>query len=637
MPAGLLMAALAVNAGALAFLAIPRSAEACTNFLVTKGASTDGSTMITYAADSHELYGELYFWERGKHTPGARRKVIEWDTSKHLGDIPEAPVTYRVVGNINEHQVAIGETTFGGRKELVNPKGGLDYGSLIYIALQRSKTAREAIQTITSLAEQHGYKSEGESISIADPNEVWLLEMVGKGPGQKGMLWVARRVPDGYVTAHANQPRIRTFPWNDPENCLYAKDVASFARAKGWFSGKDADFSFSDTYAPPDCKDLRARDGRVWSFYRRVAPSQSFGSGWVLCRPGAEPLPLWIKPDRKLGPKDLMAYMRDHFEDTELDMRKGVGAGPYGLPYRWRPMTFKVDGRNYMHERATATQQTGFSFVSQSRQSLPGVVGGLLWFSVDAAATSVYLPMWAGLTAVPKPYAVGTGSFTKFSWDSAFWVFTWVAQFTYLRWKDIIVDVQKVQRELEDGFLAAQPKVEAQAAALYKQSPAQAEAFLTRTSTEASERVLARWRRLGEELLMKYMDGNIRDAKGKITQPPLPEDWARRIVEESGDHFLVEGKPGDPPARTRRAGRISASGGKTPDDRNMAADPEGSPTTDASPTGRRGKRDGSSPVQPLDGCRGCRQGGDGGALAWWLLLALSLLGRLRRRKRRGVS
>lgn len=609
----------------LALWAAPPPARACTNFLVTQGASADGSTMITYAADSHDLYGELYYIPRGQHGPGSRIKVVEWDTGKDLGTIPQAPVTYRVVGNMNEHAVAIGETTFGGREELENPKGGLDYGSLMWLALQRSKTAREAISVIVALTEEHGYKSGGESFSIADPKEVWLMEMVGKGPGSKGMLWVALRVPEGYVTAHANQPRIRTFPRNDPENALYAEDVVSFARAKGWFDGKDEDFSFQDVYAPATCRDLRIRDGRVWAFYRRVAPSQNFGPDWMLCRPGAKPLPLWIKPDRKLSAKDLMELMRDHFQGTEFDMSKGIGAGPFGLPYRWRPLTWKVDGREYLHERTTATQQTGYSFVSQSRQGMPGIVAGLLWFSVDDTMSTVHVPMYAGLTQIPKPYAVGTASFTKFSWDSAFWVFNWVANFAYSRYRDIIKDIQVVQRELEDGFMAAQARVETEALAIYRRSPAEAEAFLTNYSTQAADKVMTRWRRLGEELLVRYLDGNVRDAKGKVTHPPYPEDWYRRIVAESGDLFLAEGKPGEPPRPTAYSDRGQATtAAAAPSPATPGApgslDPA-KPTASATPmpTGTR------VPSTPTKACGGCAQGGSDGAGTPWTHVPLGLL------------
>ncbi len=581
-------------------------ASACTSFLVTRGASVDGSTMITYAADSHELYGELYYRPEGRHPAGSTAEVHEWDTGKLLGSIPQVEQTYRVVGNMNEHQVAIGETTFGGREELVNPKGGIDYGSMIYVSLQRAKTAREVIRVMAELADKHGYASEGESFSISDPNEVWLMELIGKGPGSKGALWVAMRVPDGHVSAHANQSRIRQFPRNEPESCLYSADVVSFAREKGWFTGKDEDFSFADTYAPASCKELRSCDGRVWAFYHRVAPSLKIPIDYVACKPGAPPLPTWVKPDSKLSARDLMRLMRDHFEDTEFDMRKDVGAGPYALPYRWRPMTWKANGKTYMHERATATQQTGFSFVSQSRAHLPNPVGGLLWFSVDDAASTVYVPMYSGIRKVSKPYAVGTGSFTKFSWDSAFWVFNWVANQTYGRYSEMIVDVHKVQGELEGGFLDGQPEVEKKAAELYKVSPAKAEEYLTKYSDEAGERVVARWRQLGQDLLVKYLDGNVRGESGKVLHPPYPEHWYRRIVQETGDHYVVD---------TASSASAAPSAGPAPSSSAVAA----LPASSAAPPGRAG----------------CAVGSDRSSTASWVAtLAAAFAWGIGRRRRR---
>jgi dipeptidase len=553
----------------VATLCAPRAASACTSFLVTRGASADGSTMITYAADSHELYGELYFRPSGRHPAGSTTEIRDWDSNKLLGSIPQVAQTWRVVGNMNEHQVAIGETTFGGQEALENPKGGIDYGSLIYVSLQRAKTAREVISVMSQLVEEHGYASKGESFSISDPNEVWLMELIGKGPGSKGANWVALRVPDGHVSAHANQARIQQFPRNDPDNCQFSKDVVSFAREKGYFSGKDEDFSFTSAYSPPKCNELRSCDARVWSFYHRVAPSLKIPMDYVKCKPGAPPLPVWIKPDSKLSARDLMRLMRDHFEDTDFDMRKDIGAGPYTLPYRWRPLTWKLDGKTYANERATATQQTGFSFVSQSRASLPNPVGGLLWFSVDDAASTVYVPMYSGIKKVSKPYAVGTGSFTTFSWDSAFWVFNWVANQAYGRYGDMIVDIQKVQAELEGGFLGDQAAIEDKAAKLYKTSPGAAEEFLTRYSDQAGERVVARWRQLGQDMLVKYMDGNVRDDKGKVLHPPYPEWWYRKIASETGDRLVVDTAPsasasGSAPAASASAAAALSASSATP-------------------------------------------------------------------------
>jgi len=394
---------------------LPFSAQTCTNYLITKGASQDGSTMITYAADSHELYGELYYAPAADHLPGAMLDIYEWDTGKFLGRIKQVAHTYAVVGNMNEHQVSIGETTWGGREELKDPKAILDYGSLMYIALQRARTAREAIQVITDLVAEYGYYSSGESFSIADPNEVWILEIISKGPNNKGAVWVARKVPDGYICAHANQARIRQFPLNDKENCLYAPDVITFAREKGYFKGQDKDFSFADAYAPLDYSALRFCEARVWSMFRRAAPSLNLPIDYVKGVKGAEPLPLWIKPDKKLSVHDVMELMRDHFEGTEFDMTKDVGAGPFRLPYRWRPLTWKVDTVTYCNERAVSTQQTGFSFVAQARSWLPNPIGGVLWFGVDDTYSTVYVPMYCGIKQVPHSFAVGTGSFDQFS------------------------------------------------------------------------------------------------------------------------------------------------------------------------------------------------------------------------------
>ncbi len=517
----------------------PFSAQTCTNYLITKGASQDGSTMITYAADSHELYGELYYAPAADHLPGAMLDIYEWDTGKFLGRIKQVAHTYAVVGNMNEHQVSIGETTWGGREELRDPKAILDYGSLMYIALQRAKTAREAIQVITDLVAEYGYYSSGESFSIADPNEVWIFEIISKGPNNKGAVWVARKVPDGYICAHANQARIRQFPLNDKENCLYAPDVISFAREKGYFKGQDKDFSFADAYAPLDYSALRFCEARVWSMFRRAAPSLNLPIDYVKGVKGAEPLPLWIKPDKKLSVHDVMELMRDHFEGTEFDMTKDVGAGPFQLPYRWRPLTWKVDSVTYCNERAVSTQQTGFSFVAQARSWLPDPIGGVLWFGVDDTYSTVYVPMYCGIKQVPHSFAVGTGSFDQFSWDSAFWVFNFVANYAYSRYSDMIQDIQKVQRELEGKFLADQPHIEEAALVLYKQSPQLASDYLTEYSVKQGDTTVQRWKKLGEFLLYKYLDGNVKNELGKVTHPGYPESWYRRIVNETGDHFKM--------------------------------------------------------------------------------------------------
>lgn len=512
-------------------------ASACTNLLVSAGASTDGSTMITYAADAHVLYGELYYTPAADHLPGEMLDIHEWDTGKYLGQIEQIPHTYSVVGNMNEHQLCIAETTWGGRKELRDPNAVMDYGSLIYVTLQRAKTAREAIKVMGDLVEQYGYYSSGESFSISDPGEVWIMEMIGKGPDTKGAVWAARRIPEGYVSAHANQARIRRFPLDDPANCLYEKDVVQLARDRGYFDGKDSDFSFAEAYAPLDYGALRFCEARVWSIFDRAAPSLKISMDYVKGRKDASPMPLWIKPDEKLSVRDAMELMRDHFEGSDFDMTQDVGAGPYGLPYRWRPLTWKVDDVNYCNERAISTQQTAFSFVSQSRSWLPDPVGGVLWFGVDDTYSTVYVPMYCGIKKVPVSFAVGTGDFSNFTWEAAFWVFNFVSNYTYSRYSDMIVDVQKVQRELEGSFLADQPAVEEAALKLYEQSPQLAVDYLTDYSATLGDSTVKRWKKLGEFLIFKYLDGNVKTSLGKVTHPGYPKAHYRRVVEETGDHF----------------------------------------------------------------------------------------------------
>lgn len=533
---------LAITLAVAVTLVEPRAADACTNILVSKGASTDGSTFISYAADSHELYGELYLTPGGEHPEGATRDVVEWDTAKYLGRIPQARRTYWVVGNINEHQVSIGETTFTGREELGKPNGIIDYGSLMFIAMERARTAREAIKVMADLVAEFGYASTGETFSIADPKEVWIMDLIGKGEGEKGAVWVARRVPDGYMSAHANQARIRQFPLNDP-NTLYAPDVITFARKKGYFNGEDKDFSFVDAYAPPDFGALRFCESRVWSIFRRAAPSQRFDFEYVKGNPKAEPLPLWIKPDRPIAVADMFALMRDHFEGSELDLHLGVGAGPFACPYRWRPMTWDIDGKPYVHERAISTQQTGYSFVSQMRSGLPDPIGGIEWFGVDDTYSTVYMPMYCGIREVPKPFAVGVADLFKFSFDSGFWVFNWVANWAYSRYSDMIVDIQHVQQELEGRFLADQKAVEAAALTLYRQSPQLAHEYLTKYSVAQGEATFARWRALGEHLVMKYMDGNLKTPDRQVKHPRYPDSWYRAIVKERGDILSAPAEP----------------------------------------------------------------------------------------------
>ena len=523
----------------ISLLFLSAQIHACTNFLISKGASKDGSTMITFAADSHVLYGELYFTPAADHLPGEMLDIYEWDTGKYLGQIKQVPHTYSVVGNMNEHQVSIGETTWGGRSELRDSLAIMDYGSLMYVTLQRAITAREAIKIMGDLVEEYGYYSSGESFSVSDPNEVWIMEMIGKGPGKKGAVWVARRLPDGYICAHANQARIRQFPLKDPENCLYEKDVINLAREKGWFKGKDKNFSFADAYAPLDYGALRFCEARVWSMFRRAAPSLNLSTDYIKGVKGAKPLPLWVKPDKKLSTRDVMELMRDHFEDSDLDMSKDIGADPFKLPYRWRPLTWEVDSVEYFNERATSTQQTGFSFVAQARSWLPDPIGGIHWFSVDDTYSAVYVPMYCGIKEVPKSYAVGTGDFHHFTWESAFWVFNFVSNYCYLRYSDMIKDVRKVQRELEGKFMADQANVEELALKLYNESPQLAIDYLTEYSVNLGNSTVKRWKKLGEFLIYKYLDGNVKDELGKVQHPGYPKSWYRKIVDETGSHFKM--------------------------------------------------------------------------------------------------
>ncbi len=522
-------------------------AGACTNFLVSAGASVDGSTMITYTADSHSFYGELYYRLPGEHAPGTMIPIYEWDTGKYLGEIKQAPVTYAVVGNINEHQVTIGETTYGGRN-LRDPAAILDYGSLIYVTLQRARTAREAIEIMASLVDEYGYYSSGETFSIGDPNEVWIMDLIGKGPDNKGAVWVARRVPDGYITGHANAARIRHFSLKDGDNTMYAPDVIDFAREQGWYEGEDEDFSFADVYDPDAFGTRRACDARVWCMFERAAPGGEHGEDWIHGKPDAEPIPLWIRPTDKLTVADVMGFMRDHYEGTALDMTVDIGAGPYQLPYRWRPMRWEVDGKRYYHERATSTQQTGFSFINQMRDWLPDPIGGLSWFGVDDTYTTVWFPAYAGITEIPYNYRTGTGSYHDVDYDAAFWSFNRVANYAYSRYDDMIVDIRRVQQELEGHFLAEVKNVDAAAVALYEQSPRLARDYLTSYSGEAGSTVVARWNQLFDDLLYKYLDGNVKDEFGKPRFEGYPEAWLSEIVTATGERYeMIE-----VPAQTKR-------------------------------------------------------------------------------------
>ncbi len=533
----------------------------CTNFLITRGASVDGSTMITYSADSHNLYGELYYQPAQDHPEGAMRDIYEWDTGKFLGKIPQPRHTYSVVGNINEFQLAIGETTFGGREELATQTGAImDYGSLIYVTLQRAKTAREAIQVMADLVEEFGYYSSGESFSIADPNEVWLMELIGKGEDEKGAVWVALKIPEGYISGHANQARITTFPKNDPENCIYTPDVISFARKKGWFSGKDEDFSFSDVYAPVDFGGARFCEARVWTGFNRVASGMEkyldYAKGLIQYDEktnfATNRMPLWIKPDNKLSVRDVQNMMRDHYEGTALDMTRDFGAGPFGLPYRFGRLTWQVDSVEYCNERPISTRQTGFSFVSQSRNWLPDPIGGILWFGVDDTYVTCYVPMYCGITEIPECFAEGNGDLLTYSPTSAFWTFNKVSNFAYLRYNEMIPDIQAEQKEIEDNFEKFVPLIDETAKSIHSSSGVEeTRRFLTKYSVNEAGHVTKRWEKLWEYLFVKFLDGNIkREKDGRFERtetgvppyplfPEYPDWWYRKLVDQTGDHFKV--------------------------------------------------------------------------------------------------
>lgn len=534
----------------LLFFSANNFTDACTNFLVTKGASLDGSCMICYTADSHTLYGELYFWPAADYPDNTYVDVFEWDTGKLIGKIKQVNHTFYVIGNMNEYQVAVGETTFGGREELRDTTGLIDYGSLMYIGLQRAKTAREMIKIVTELVEEYGYHSEGESFSISDPNECWIMEMIGKGVGNKGAVWVARRIPDGYVSGHANQSRIHTFPLNDPENCLYAKDVISFAKSKGYFKGKDEDFSFCDAYNPIDFGGARFCESRVWSGFNKISKGMDKYLDFAMGKNPKNKMPLWVKPDKKISNYDVMNMMRDHFEGTPMDMTKDIGAGPFVCPYRWRPLTWKIDTINtYFNERAISTQQTGFSFVAQSRGWLPNPIGGIFWYGVDDTYSTVYAPMYCGILSVPPNYAVGNGSMMEFSDSSLFWIFNQVSNFAYTRYKDMIPEIQEVQKELETSFLAEVKNIDEHAVELFKQNPDEARKFITEYSLAKGKQTFQTWKNLYAYLFTRYMDGNIKtkvpgQMNPKVNQPGYSKEFYKVIVKETGDKFKVIGNPG---------------------------------------------------------------------------------------------
>ena len=528
-------------------------AGACTSLIAAPGATDTGSSMITYAADAHVLYGELYEKKGGVHPAGTMRPVIDWDTNEYRGEIPEAPVTYNRIGNMNEHGVTIAESTWSCKPELEG-SGMIDYGSLIYIALERAKTAREALQIMTELVDKYGYASEGESFSIADPTEVWILEMVGKGKDDPGAVWVARRIPDNAISGHANHSRIHTFPLKDKKNTLYAKDVIKFARKMGYFDGKDEDFDFSRAYAVYDMGALRGCDARVWSYFNRFAPEGSMDRylAWITEGKG-DPLPLWIVPEKKISATDMKWMMRDHFEGTPLDMTKDIGAGPFDVPYRWRPMEYEVNGEKYTHERAIATQQTGFSFVSDMNGDRPEAMKGILWFGTDDANTSVYIPIFNSTLEAPFEVSHGNGDMLTLSWDALFWVTNYVANQAYNRYSQMIPDIRKVQSALEDGMIADVAGAEKQVSGMTYEEQAK---VLDKISKKWATKCTKDYKKLGDMLFVRYMDGNIKPmnedgtfARTKTGVPVQPkfggynQRYFESIVNEQGDRLKVREVP----------------------------------------------------------------------------------------------
>ena len=526
--------------------------SACTNFLVGKKASKDGSVFISYSADSYGMSGYLAHFPAAVHQEGAMRDVYDWDTGVFLGRIPEARVTYNVMGNINEHQVAIAETTFGGRPELVDTIGIIDYGSLMYIALQRSRTAREAIDVMTSLVQEYGYYSSGESFSIADPNEVWILELIGKGAKEKGAVWVAVRIPDDCISAHANQARIRKFDMKDKENVRYSKDVVKFARKMGYYNGSDADFDFAAAYCPADFGGLRYCDARVWSFFNLFADADmSKYVAWASGDATAEPMPLYFKPKAPLSLQDVQRGMRDHYENTPFDITNDLGAGPYKMPYRISPLSCEVDGKEYFNERPISTFQTAFTFVAQLRSFMPNAVGGVMWFGTDDANMVVYTPVYCCATAVPDCYAKQYADPVEFSWKSSFWVFNWVSNMIYPKYSMVIDDMRNVQGELENGIYELSREVEQKALDAVKASPEYAVAMLTDFTCNSAETVLAEWKKFGEKIIVKYNDFVVKkEENGKIkrsntglvdeiVRPGYPKEFWKKIAEETGDRYLV--------------------------------------------------------------------------------------------------
>lgn len=537
----------------IALTAISEKAAACTNFIVGKDASTDGSVMVTYNADSYGMYGNMYRHVGGTHAKDEMRDIYDWDTNQYHGQIRQAERTYNVVGQINENQVTITETTFGGREEMVDPEGIMDYGSLIYVTLERATSARNAIDIMTSLVAEYGYNSEGESFSIADKNEAWILEMVGKGPGNKGAVWVAIRIPDDCICAHANQSRITKFNMKDKENVLYAKDVVKVARKKGFFDGKDEDFSFRDAYNPLDFSGIRYCDARVWSFFNHHVDGMDGFLPYINGEDLKGEMPLYYKPKQKLSLRTLMQDMRDHYEDTPLDIRDGLGAGPFHMPYRLSPLSAKVDSVEYFNERPTSTVQTGFSIVAQMRGWLPDAIGGIAWWTNDDPNMAAYTPVYCSVTDIPKCYQriPGQQDEITFSWESAYWLCNMVANIVYPFYTKMFPDLENARNELEFDFYDNQAATEAEAKALYDQGPEKARAFLTDYSLRQADKMMTRWEKLFKFIVVKHNDMVVKPEENgefkrspyglgaSVKRPGYPEDYWRKIVKEEGDRYRM--------------------------------------------------------------------------------------------------
>ena len=539
---------------AVAMLGSVSEAEACSNFIVGKKASVDGSVMCSYSADDYGMFQNLCHYPAAKHAKGEMRKIFDWDSNKYYGEIPEAAETYNVIGNINEWQVTIGETTYGGREEMVDSTGIMDYGSLIYVALQRSKTAREAIKVMTTLANTYGYNSGGETFTICDPKEAWIMEMMGKGAGSKGAVWVALRIPDDAICAHANQSRIGKFNMKDKKNVMYAKDVVSFARSKGWFLGKDADFSWKMAYAKPDFSGRRFCDARAWSMLNHFYDMTPY-LDWALGKnPNAQDMPLWVVPNKKVSVKDVENVMRDHYEGTPLSVADGsdIGGGIWEMPYRPTPLMYKVDGKQYFNERPVSTQQSGFVFVSQMRSWLPREIGGVFWFANDDANMAAFTPVYCSMTQRPECYNTPGADALHFSKKNAYWVCNMTSNMVYPRYSLMFPTLKEVRDSLDNSYFAAQAGVEKKAQELYAQNPQAAVKYLNDYSVEKAQQMLARWNQLFEFMVVKYNDMIIKptDKNGTFektqyglgarpARPGYPEKYAKELVKQSGDKFLV--------------------------------------------------------------------------------------------------